>query len=97
MMTRQLRVNGIGERMDVVVFSSAIGRRKPAPEPYLAALAGLALPAAVVIFVGDRLREDYQGPTALGMRAVLCLALARTDPPAGIPSIESLDDLEALL
>jgi len=97
MMTRQLRVNGIGERMDVAVFSSAIGSRKPAPEPYLAALAGLAPPAAVVLFVGDRLREDYQGPTALGMRAVLCRALARTDPPAGIPSIESLEGLEALL
>jgi HAD superfamily hydrolase (TIGR01509 family) len=97
MMLRQLSRNGLAERVDVVVFSSAIGRRKPAPEPYLAALGELGLPAEVVLFVGDKLREDYEGPTALGMRAVLCRALARTDPPPGIPTIESLDGLEAML
>ena len=83
MMLRQLRANGIAERMDVVVFSSAIGRRKPAPEPYLAALRELALPAAAVLFVGDKQREDYEGPLALGMRAVLCRGLIPIDPPSG--------------
>ncbi len=97
MMLRQLRGNGIGERMDTVVFSSAVGRRKPAPEPYLAALEELGLPAAAVLFVGDKVREDYDGPRALGMRAVLCSDLARTAPPAGIPVIQSLAGLEAIL
>jgi HAD superfamily hydrolase (TIGR01549 family) len=97
MMLRQLRTNSIAERMDVVVFSSAVGRRKPAPEPYLAALRELELPAGEVLFVGDRLREDYEGPRAVGMRAVLCSALARSVPPPGIPVIESLAGLETLL
>jgi HAD superfamily hydrolase (TIGR01509 family) len=97
MMLRQLRANGIAERMDAVVFSSAIGRRKPAPEPYLAALRELELPAGAVLFVGDKLREDYDGPRAVGMRAVLCSALANVAPPPGIPVIESLADLEAIL
>jgi HAD superfamily hydrolase (TIGR01549 family) len=97
MMLRQLRANGIAERMDTVVFSSAVGRRKPAPEPYLAALGDLQLPAESVLFVGDKVREDYEGPLALGMRAVLCTQLARVPPPAGVPAIESLADLEAML
>jgi HAD superfamily hydrolase (TIGR01509 family) len=98
MMLRQLRANGIAKRMDVVVFSSAVGRRKPAPEPYLEALRQLALPAAAVLFVGDRVREDYEGPLALGMRAVLCSALAASSaPPPGVPVIESLNDLEDVL
>jgi HAD superfamily hydrolase (TIGR01509 family) len=97
MMLRQLGANGIAERMDTVVFSSAIGRRKPAPEPYLAALEELDLPAESVLFVGDKVREDYEGPLALGMRAVLCIGLAHAAPPPGIPVIESLAGLEAIL
>jgi FMN phosphatase YigB (HAD superfamily) len=31
----------------------------------------LALSPAEVIFVGDRMREDVQGPQNLGMRAIL--------------------------
>jgi len=97
MMLRQLRATGIAERMDTIVFSSAIGRRKPAPEPYLAALEELNLPAEAVLFVGDKVREDYEGPRALGMRAVLCTGLARAAPPPGVPVIESLACLEAIL
>jgi HAD superfamily hydrolase (TIGR01509 family) len=97
MMERQVRGSGIGGRMDAIVFSSAVGRRKPAPEPYLAAVAELGVPVESVLFVGDRLREDYEGPVALGMRAILCTALARKAPPAGVSSIASLADLERLL
>jgi putative hydrolase of the HAD superfamily len=97
MMERQVRGTGIGERMDAVVFSSAIGRRKPAPEPYLAAVDELGLPPEAVLFVGDRVREDYEGPLAVGMRAVVCTALARTAPPPGVPAIASLADVEGLL
>jgi HAD superfamily hydrolase (TIGR01549 family) len=97
MMLRQLRVNGIAERMDAAVFSSAIGRRKPAAEPYLAALSDLRLPAESVLFVGDKAREDYEGPRAVGIRAVLSSQLARAPVPAGIPVIASLAGLEAFL
>jgi FMN phosphatase YigB (HAD superfamily) len=97
MMQRQLQANGIASRMDAVVFSSAVGRRKPAPEPYLAALVELDLPATAVLFVGDRVREDFEGPLAVGIRAVICTAFARTAPPAGIPAIGSLAELESLL
>ena len=97
MMLRQTRANGVAARMDVIVFSSAIGRRKPAPEPYLAALGELGLPATAVLFVGDRVREDYEGPVNVGMRAVVCTALTRSAPQPGVPSIKSLAELERYL
>jgi HAD superfamily hydrolase (TIGR01509 family) len=97
MMARQLTSIGLMARMDAVIFSSAIGRRKPSPEPYLAALQELDLKPGQVLFVGDRALEDYQGPTQLGMRAVLCTALAREPAPPGIPTISALAEVERLL
>jgi HAD superfamily hydrolase (TIGR01549 family) len=97
MMRRQLRGNGIGERVDAVVFSAEVGRRKPAPELYRAALDALGVEASDSLYVGDRYAEDYEGPRRLGMRALLCTALARTPPPAGVPTIASLGELEAAL
>lgn len=93
MMHRQLRVTGIAERVDVAVFSSEIGRRKPAPELYLAALDRLGVGPAGALYVGDRVVEDYEGPRRIGMRAVLCTALARTPAPAGVPTIGRLGEL----
>jgi HAD superfamily hydrolase (TIGR01509 family) len=97
MMRRQVNANGIGEVVDAVVFSSEVGRRKPAPEMYRAAIAAVAVEPRHVLFIGDRLREDYEGPLALGMRAVIFTAHAEAPPPDGIPTIASLTELAQLL
>lgn len=97
MMLRQVSSNGVGELVDSVLFSSQFGRRKPAPEIYLAALDAIGVTADRALFVGDRLREDYEGPRSVGMRAVICLAHAAETPPEGIPTIASLTDLPGLL
>jgi len=97
MMHRQVSGNGIAERVDAVVFSSEIGRRKPAPELYLAALDRVGAAPAEALYVGDRVIEDYEGPRRLGMRAVLCTALGREPPPDGLPAIPGLADLEAFV
>jgi putative hydrolase of the HAD superfamily len=97
MMRRQVETNGIGALMDGVVFSSMIGRRKPAPEMYLAALEAIGVAPARALFVGNRVREDYDGPRSLGMRAVIYTAHNSEPAPAGIPSIASLGDLRGLL
>ncbi|OLC25449.1 MAG: hypothetical protein AUG06_01985 [Actinobacteria bacterium 13_1_20CM_2_65_11] len=97
MMRRQVETNGIGALMDGVVFSSMVGRRKPAPEMYRAALDAIGVTPGRALFVGNRVREDYDGPRSLGMRAVICTAHNSEPAPAGIPSIASLGDLPGLL
>lgn len=93
MVRRQLCGKGITRRADAVVLSSEVGRRKPAPELYEAALRALGVAAAETLYVGDKVREDFEGPRAAGMRAVLCTALARHQPPAEVPTITRLEEL----
>ena len=97
MMRRQLRSNGIADLIDAVVFSSDVGRRKPAPELYRAALDAVGTIPDRTLFVGDRVREDYEGPLALGMRAVIVTAHSDESPPNGVPTIRRLVELKALL
>lgn len=97
MMRRQVETNGISELVDAVVFSSEVGKRKPAPELYRAALAAIGTSPEKTIFVGDRVREDYEGPRAMGMRAVILTAHAEAGPPEGVPAIRSLTEVPALL
>jgi putative hydrolase of the HAD superfamily len=97
MMRRQVVSNGVGEMVDAVVFSSEVGRRKPAPEVYRAALDAIGVDAGHALFVGDRVREDYEGPRAVGMRAVILTAHAEDRPPGGIPIIASLTEVPRLL
>jgi HAD superfamily hydrolase (TIGR01509 family) len=97
MMHRQVTSNGIAQMVDAVLFSSQFGRRKPAPEIYRAALQAVGVEAERALFVGDRVREDYEGPRAVGMRAVICIAHATEIPQHNIPTIASLAELPGLL
>ena len=97
MMRRQLETTGLAQLVDAVVFSSEVGRRKPAPEVYRAALEAIGTVAEDTLFVGDRVREDYEGPRSVGMRAVLVIAHAAEPPPDGVPAISSLAELVSLL
>ncbi len=97
MMRRQVDANGVGALMDAVLFSSQLGKRKPAPEIYRAALDALGVQAQRALFVGDRVREDYDGPRAMGMRAVICTAHASGPPLEGIQTIAALSELPGLL
>ena len=97
MMRRQVETNGIAGSVDAVVFSSEVGRRKPAPEVYHAALQAIGVEAKDALFIGDRVREDYEGPVAMGMRAVILTAHAEEQPLDGIPTISSLTEVVGLL
>ena len=97
MMRRQVATNGIGELMDGIVFSSMVGRRKPAPEMYRAALDAIGIEPERVLFVGNRVREDYEGPRSLGMQAVICTAHNPEPSPDRVLSIARLRDLTGLL
>ena len=97
MMRRQLATNGIAAMVDAIVFSSEVGKRKPSQVLYRAGLKALGTAAERTLFVGDRVREDYEGPRAAGMRAVIVTAHAEHRPPDGIPSIATLAELPSLL
>lgn len=97
MMRRQVETNGITELVDGIVFSSEVGKRKPSPELYRAALDAIGTTPERTLFVGDRAREDYEGPRAAGMRAVVVTAHAEEQPPDGVPSIKRLSEVLSLL
>jgi HAD superfamily hydrolase (TIGR01509 family) len=64
---RDLERLGIAERLDVAVFSSEVGRRKPDRPIFDRALQALDVDPARVLFVGDTLATDIAGAAALGM------------------------------
>lgn len=64
---------GVADRLDVAVFSSEVGWRKPHPAIFERALAALGVAPEHALYVGDRLDADVGGAAALGMRT--CQAL----------------------
>lgn len=64
---------GIAGLVDVPVFSSQLGIRKPHPAIYRCVLDGLGVEPQQAMFVGDRLLEDVIGPSRAGMAT--CLAV----------------------
>lgn len=86
---------GLLPLFDTMVYSRALGIRKPHPETYESALRALGVGPGAALFVGDRVREDVIGPQAVGIRAVLTHEFRQEDPalsePLGV--IQRLDDL----
>src|SRR3972149_2321913 len=61
---------GLGQHLDLTVSSCDLGWRKPDPKIYQAAVDKIGATAPEVIFVGDRLDADVEGPALIGMRTV---------------------------
>jgi putative hydrolase of the HAD superfamily len=80
---RDLEETGLAERLDFAVFSSEVGRRKPDPAIFVAALAALGVEAEDALFVGDRLYEDVRGADELGMTTVQAVWFRADDHPDG--------------
>ncbi len=55
---------------DVEVLSCTVGAIKPEPAIYARVLDGLKVTPGRVLFVGDTLRADIEGPRAAGMTAI---------------------------
>ncbi len=83
---RDLEQMGIAERLDVVVFSSEIGWRKPHPAIFQAALERLRVAPEHALFVGDMLVQDVRGAAELGMRTVQALWFRADENPDGAES-----------
>jgi putative hydrolase of the HAD superfamily len=98
LMKQQLAALGLADYFDAVTFSSEVGVRKPHPAIYADALGKLGADPSRTLFVGDRVREDVQGPRAQGMRAVLTREWRQEDDP-GVADfvIQRLGELPAIV
>jgi putative hydrolase of the HAD superfamily len=98
LMKEQLAFLDLAKYFSGVTFSSEIGVRKPHPAIYQDALAKVGIEASRTLFVGDRVREDVQGPKALGMRAVLTREWRQEDGAGAADFvIERLGELPTVL
>jgi putative hydrolase of the HAD superfamily len=75
---------GLAERLDVAVFSSEVGMRKPHEAIFAAALGPLGVAPERVLFVGDRRFEDVRGAKEVGMRTVQAYWFRADDDERGV-------------
>jgi HAD superfamily hydrolase (TIGR01509 family) len=75
---------GLTERLDAAVFSSEVGKRKPDPRIFEAALEALGVAAENALFVGDTRVADVHGAHAVGMATVQAYWF-RADEQTGDP------------
>ena len=88
---------GLAERLDVAVFSSEVGKRKPHPSIFEAALGPLGIEPREALFVGDSLYHDVGGAGALGMTTVQALWFRADDDESGIePDHEAFTAMDVL-
>jgi len=93
----ELKRFGLAGFLNFALFSSTFGMRKPHPDIFYKAanLAGYA--PSECVYIGDRFVEDYEGPTEIGMPAILKLVENREYPEnvgTEVPTIKTLSELE---
>jgi putative hydrolase of the HAD superfamily len=94
---RDLERMGIAQRVDFAVFSSEVGRRKPDPAIFRAALERLDVAPGEALHVGDRLYEDVLGASRLGIRTVQALWFrADEHPDGGVPDHQAFTQMDVL-
>jgi putative hydrolase of the HAD superfamily len=94
---RDLAEAGVAERVDVAVFSSEVGRRKPDPAIFRRALEALGVEPSAALFVGDRLYEDVRGANEVGMQTVQALWFrADTNLGGGEPDFTAFTQMDVL-
>ena len=94
---RDLEQMDVAKRLDVAVFSSEVGFRKPHPAIFQRALDALEVDPAETLFVGDTLAADIAGAAALGMHT--CQALwfrADEDEDAPEPDFRAFTQMDVM-
>jgi putative hydrolase of the HAD superfamily len=94
---RDLEEQELAGRLDVVVFSSEVGVRKPRPEIFHAALERLGVTPDRALFVGDRLNADVRGAHDVGMRTVQAMWFRAEEEEGGIePDFRAFTQVDVL-
>jgi len=65
----ELRLTGLGKYFEFAVYSSSVPYRKPHPSIFKGVVSRLQIMSNEVLFVGDNLIMDVQGPQSIGMPA----------------------------
>ena len=87
---------GILDCFETVTDSGIVGKEKPHPAIFEAALRSLGAKPEDSLYIGDVYCVDYLGATSAGMQAVLFDA-PEAYTEKGLPRVRSLDELELLL
>jgi putative hydrolase of the HAD superfamily len=88
---------GLAERLDVAVFSSEVGMRKPHEAIFAAALGPLGVAPERTLFVGDRRYEDIRGAREMGMATVQAYWFRADDDERGLdPDYEAFTPMDVL-
>jgi HAD superfamily hydrolase (TIGR01509 family) len=93
---RDIAQLGVTERLDVAVFSSEIGRRKPDPAIFEYALRAIGVDAADTLFVGDNLANDVAGAAALGMHTCQAAWFHADESGAATPDFQAFAQMDVL-
>ena len=88
---------GLAERVDAIVLSSEVGKRKPHRAIFEHALKRIGVPAGEALFVGDRRYQDVLGASRLGMRTVLARWFRADADPDGAEPDFAADRLSDVL
>jgi HAD superfamily hydrolase (TIGR01509 family) len=92
-----LERQGLVERVDAIVLSSEVGKRKPHPVIFQRALNELVVPAEAALFVGDRLEADVLGASRVGMKTVQALWFRADETPLEIePDFQAFTQMDVL-
>ncbi len=88
---------GLVERIDAIVLSSEVGKRKPHPAIFERALAELGVDASEAVHVGDRLEADVLGASRVGMKTVQALWFRADDTPVEVePDFQAFTQMDVL-
>jgi HAD superfamily hydrolase (TIGR01509 family) len=77
---------GLLDRLDAVALSTEVGKRKPHPAMFEAALQQAGVLPGEAVMVGDRLREDVAGAQRAGLAAIQAVWFQRDRSGAATPS-----------
>jgi putative hydrolase of the HAD superfamily len=93
---RDLAELGVAQRLDVAVFSSEVGRRKPDPLIFERALEALGVAPENALFVGDKVAIDVAGAAALGMHTCQALWFVADDVEEPEPDFRAFTQMDVL-
>jgi putative hydrolase of the HAD superfamily len=84
---------GIADCFETITDSGIVGKEKPHPSIFEAAVNSLGVSANQSIYIGDVYSVDYLGATRFGMQSVL-FDIAGAYREQSLPRVESLEELE---